>query len=347
MSWEKTLDQYGLLVEEKTREYFTELTGGAYNYHPFIAEVYGTLGEFVLRKGRRLASCSTLLMYSGYTTKVDDRILKVCVAIELYRHCILIHDDLVDRDDFRRGSKTVHKALSEKRDERFGEGIAVFLGDIVYTLAAKAMLDSGFEESKLTRALRILSEGYREVNESQILDMLFEKEDVNVDEWYVMASKRAASLFKVTMLAGALLAGAPERDLQILEEAAANIGYAFDIQDDIIDTYASEAQYGRSPCRDLTLNKKPLHVICALSSQNREKSEALRRLLGKELDAKEIELIRLLIKDSGGLETAKEISKTHAEKAKALINNTRLNGETKRFFSSFISYIEESLEWYK
>jgi len=347
MSWEKTLDQYGLLIEEKTRGYFTEVTGKAYNYHPFIAEVYETLKEFVLRKGRRLASCSTLLMYSGYTTKVDDQILKVCVGIELYRHCILIHDDLIDRDDFRRGSKTVHKTLSEKRDERFGEGIAVFLGDIVYTLAVKAILDSGFEESKLTRVLRILFEGYREVNESQILDMLFENEDINVDEWYVMASKRAASLFKATMLVGALLADAPERDLEILEEVAVNIGYAFDIQDDIIDTYASEDQYGRPPCRDLTLNKKPLHVICALSSQNREKSEALRRLLGTELSAKEIGLARLIIKDSGGLEIAKEISKTHAEKAEALINNTRLNEETKRFFSSFINYIEESLEWYK
>jgi len=286
-------------------------------------------------------------MYSGYRTEVDDRILKVCVGIELYRHCILIHDDLIDRDDFRRGERTVHKMFSERRDERFGEGIAVFLGGIVYALAIEAIMNSSFEEDKLAKVLHNLSKGYREVNESQILDMLFEDKDANVDEWYVMASKRAASLFKVTMLVGAILGGAPERDLRILKEAALNIGYAFDIQDDIIDTYATADQYGRPPCRDLTLGKKPLHVVYALSSQSREKSEALRRLLGKKLSAEEIELAKLMIKDSGGLEASKERSKAHAEKAKTLIAKTGLNEETKKFFDSFINYIEESLEWYK
>jgi len=348
MSWEETLDHYGVLIEDSLKDYFIKVLQEAGAHHPFIEKVYSRLEEFTFRKGKRLASCSTLLTYSGYTNMIDDRILNVAVGIEVYRHCILIHDDLVDRDDLRRGEKTVHKMFSERLDERFGEGVAVFLGDIAYTLATRAILDSSFEEDKLTKVLRILSQGYREVNESQILDLLFEcEEEVDVDEWYVMASKRAASLFKITMLIGAVLAGAPEGDLRLLEEAAVNIGYAFDIQDDIIDTYASEDQYGRHPCRDLILSKKPLHVICALRSKNKEKSEALRKLLGKKLDPEEIEIARLSIKESGGLEKSKEISKKHAEKAKELILKTMLNEETKEFFSSFINYIEESLEWYK
>jgi geranylgeranyl pyrophosphate synthase len=347
MSWEETLDHYGVLIEKRLRDYFAQVLREARAYHLFIEKVYSGLEEFAFRKGKRLASCSTLLTYSGYTGLVDDRILGVAVGIEVYRHCILIHDDLVDRDDLRRGEKTVHKMFGEGRAERFGEGVAVFLGDMAYTLATRAILDSGFEEDKLTEVLRILSKGYRDVNESQILDLLFEDEEVNVDEWYIMASKRAASLFKVTMLAGAVLADAPERDLRLLEKAAVNIGYAFDIQDDIIDTYASEDQYGRPPCRDLTLSKKPLHVICALRSKNQENSEALRKLLGKKLDPEEIELARLAIEDSGGLEKSKEISKKHAETAKELVLKTMLNEETKRFFKSLINYIEESLEWYK
>jgi len=347
MSWEKILDQYSSIIEEKLGEYFSEVSDKAKFYHPFIGEVYGALREFVLRKGKRLASCSTLLTYMGYTNKIDDEILKVSIGIELYRHCILIHDDLIDRDDFRRGGRTVHKTFSERRDERFGEGVAVFLGDIVYAMAVEAIVNSGFEEDKLTTVSNVLAEGYREVNESQILDMLFEKKDVNIDEWYIMASKRAASLFKVTMLTGAILAGALERELRTLEEAALNVGYAFDIQDDIIDTYATADQYGRPPCGDLTLGKKPLHVVCALNSQNREKSEALSKLLGRRLNAEEIELARLIIKESGGLEAAKERSKAHAKKAKSLLADTRLNEETMEFFVSFIDYIEESIEWYK
>ena len=347
MSWEATLDHYGSLIEREIEEYFSEALSNAYDYHPFTAEVYRSLEEFVLRRGKRLASCSTLLTYSGYTNRIDDRILKVCVGVELYRHCILIHDDLVDRDELRRGEATVHKMFSDQCDERFGEGVAVFLGDMVYALAAKAILDSGFEEGKLAAVLKVLFEGYREVNESQILDLLFEHRDVSVEEWYAMASKRAASLFRVTMLAGVILGDAPKTDLELLKEAAVNIGCAFDIQDDIIDTYASPEQYGRPPCRDLALGKKPLHVVFALGSQNREKSEDLRRLLGKELTAEEIEQARLIIRESEGLKAAKARSKEHAERAKALIEKTKLNRETKEFFCSFINYIEESLEWYK
>lgn len=347
MSWDEVLDQYGLLIEKKIEECFSEALNMAYAYHPFVAEVYDVLKGFVFRKGKRLASCSTLLTYKGYKGKMDDRILKACVGIELYRHCILVHDDLVDRDEFRRGERTIHKMFSSGHDERFGEGVAVFLGDLVYALAVEAILDSGFGEDRLAKVLTALSEAYREVNESQILDLLFERRDVDVDEWYVMASKRAASLFRVTMLTGAILGGASERDLEMLGEAAINIGYAFDIQDDMIDTYASADQYGRPPCRDLPLGKKPLHVVCTLSSPDRERSEALRRLLGKELSKEEVERAKSLIAESGGLEAAKEKSRSHAEKAKELIAKTHLNTETKEFFSSFISYIEESLEWYK
>lgn len=214
-------------------------------------------------------------------------------------------------------------------------------------MAIDLILNSGFEQDRLPKILTLLSEGYREVNESQILDLLFEGRQVDADEWYIMASNRAASLFRVTMVVGAILGGAPERDLEILEEAAVNVGYAFDIQDDIIDTYASEDQYGRPPCGDLILSKKPLHVVCALGSKNREESEALKGLLGRKLAVEEIEQARMIIRDTGGLEAAKETSRAHAEKAKALIRKAGFNQETKEFFSSFINYIEESLDWYR
>ena len=78
-----------------------------------------------------------------------------------------------------------------------------------------------------------------------------------------------------------------------------------------------------------------------------QESFFLRKLLGKKLDPEEIELARLAIKESGGLKKSKEISKKHAERAKELVLKTMLNEEAKRFFTSFINYIEESLEWYK
>jgi len=191
-------------------------------------------------------------------------------------------------------------------------------------------------------------EGYRSVNESQILDLLFEYEEPGVDEWYVMASKRAASLFKTTILAGAILGNAPERNLQVLEEAGTHMGYSFDIQDDIIDTFASLEQYGRLPGGDIALGKKPLHIIYTLRLADREGINKLKRLTSKKrISPKDLELIRGIVRESGALKAAKEKSREHAEKAKALVAQTSLSDETKRFFSSLITYIQESLDWYK
>lgn len=348
MSWESTLDHYGALIEERIKEFFSTAVTEAGRYHPFIARAYLRMENFILRRGKRLASCSTLLTYKGYKGQLDDEIIEVCVGVELYRHSILIHDDLVDMDDLRRGEKTIHEIFKEDFNRRFGGGTAVFLGNITHGLAMRSIANSGFHEERVSKMLALLSRGVTEVNESQILDLLFEYKDIDISEWRVMASKRAASLFKVAILMGALSGGATESEIQILEEAASNMGYAFDIQDDIIDTYAEEEKYGRPPCGDIALSKKPLHVIYALNSMNREKSRILRGLLSKEkLSLREIDMIRTVIRESGGLEKAKEMSKKHAEKAKALFAKTRLHSDVKDFFYNVIDYIKESLDWYE
>jgi len=347
-NWEETLDHYGALIDGELKEFFRWAKDVAKVYHPFIEKIYSNIEDFILRKGKRLAACSTLLTYKGYAGDIDNRILKACISVELYRHCILVHDDLVDKDALRRGGKTFHKLFVENYDNRLGYGTTVFVGDLMYALALRSMLNSGFSKEKLGRVTLLLLEGYRSVNESQILDLLFEYKEPNVNEWYVMASKRAASLFKTTILAGAILGNAPERDLRILGEAGTHMGYSFDIQDDVIDTFASLEQYGRPPGGDIALGKKPLHIIYTLKLTDREGIAKLKSLTSKKrVSPRELEMVRAVVRESGALETAKEKSKEHAEKAKALIAQTSLNIETKRFFSSLITYIQESLDWYK
>jgi len=343
------LDQYTALIDRKLRDHFRSLKEAAGKYHPFMLRTYENLEEYLLRKGKRLASCSTLMTYKGYAGEIDEKILKVCVGIELYRHCILVHDDLVDEDETRRGGKSFHKLFPDVSGIRFGEGTAIFMGDAMYALSVGAILNSGFGGEALNKVIQLLVKDYRDVNESQVLDLLFEHKEPDVEEWYTMASKRAASLFRATILTGAILGGAPEEeDLRALEEASMNIGYAFDIQDDIIDTFATEQQYGRPPGGDITRGKKPLHLIYALQSAGPEESKAIRSVLGKgEISSEDLETMRAIIRKTGALEAAKEKSVGHAKQAKMLIARTKMSGESKEFFDAFIDYIVQSLDWYK
>jgi len=343
--WEKTLDEYGLKIEQRLSGFLKNEAKDAVGYHSFVGRLYWDLYDYVFRGGKRLASCSTLLTYRGFTGEVDDRILDVCVGIELYRHAILVHDDLVDDDELRRGAGTIHKMYSQEKNSRFGNGMAVFAGNILYTLALKAFGGSGLLSDKIVEVLKLLNDAFQSVNESQILDLLFEYKTPDVDEWYVMASKRAASLFKASLRIGAVLADASDRDVKLLCDAAEHIGYCFDIQDDIIDTFATEEQYGRKPGGDLSKHKKPLHIVYTYRMANQSQLQTLENGICK--DPLDLAVIRRIVSDCGALEAAKNHSRTHADSAKRLISETTMSKDVKSFFISFIDYVKDSLNWYK
>jgi len=345
MGFEEVSERYGRAIDEKLREVLEASVVVARSYHPLIGRMYDTLMEYTLRKGRRLAASSTLVTYEGYTGRIDDGIVRVGCGIEIYRHAILVHDDLVDADPVRRGGRTFHKLMESGYDERFGSGAAVFAGNVMYSLALQTVLSSGFDPGKLTKVLEMMAVEYRNVNESQVLDLEFEYRDPDVSEWTVMASKRATTLFRATLGIGAVLAGADEGELQILSAAGEHIGYAFDIQDDIIDTFASAEQYGRPPGADILRGKRPLHLVLALQKDERLATEFRDVMTGKQqLD---IESIRKSVSETGALEEAKKISREHADAGIRLISETAMRDESKQFFVSFIEYVKDSLEWYK
>ena len=268
--------------------------------------------------------------------------------MELYRHCILVHDDIVDGDESRRGGTTLHVGYGAKYDERFGTGTAIFMGNIAFSLAIQALLDAQLTPVQNQTAVALFSQGYQAVNESQILDLFFEYSQPNIADWKTMATKRAASLFSVALVLGAMLGGASSEEQQLLTKAATHMGYAFDIQDDIIDTFAQETDYGKPPGRDIIRGKKPLHIICALTSENKEAGDVLRSLIGRvTVNPDDLAAIRAAITQSGGLDTAKDLSRHHAKQAQALIRQTKLSPDIQNFFDTLITYIVNSLEWYK
>lgn len=346
LSWTQTINRCNRTVERRLNKIFDKEIQKAQGYHEFIEDIYKHLKEYTLRGGKRLASCSTWITYKGFSSKPSARIMKVYTAIELYRHSILVHDDLVDNDTHRRGGPSIHIKYG-KTDSKLGNGVAVFAGDILYTLAIKELNESEFRPEQVRKGISILSKAYRDVNESQILDLLFEYKRPSVKEWYVMASKRAASLFEASILIGAIFSDASRQDTRLMERAAKQMGYCFDIQDDIIDTYSSKEEYGREPGGDIVKGKKPLHHVYTYERCNEKERFELSKRVGRPLSERQLQKFRRLITKTGALELAKDHSRDHAEEAKRLIQKTSMKDPEKRFFLSFIDYIKDSLEWYK
>lgn len=343
---EQIMDEYSLQVERKLKEFFKREERPAREYHEFIASLAKNGEEYILRKGKRIASFSSLLTYKGYSGKVDENFLDFCSAIELFRHSILIHDDLVDQDDLRRGGKAFHRLYNY--DERFSEGVAIFYGNILFAKAIEIILGLNFEKAKIERVIELFANCYAEINESQVLDLLFEYKLPAYEEWAAMARKRAASLFKLSLSSGAIFGGAPAKDFTFLNEAAISIGYAFDIQDDIIGTFASEEQYGRPTSGDIIMGKKPLHIVYAFELARGRELERLKEIFELEkIEGEQVEEIKEIVRKCGALEKAKQVSREYSRNATQAIDKTAMNKESKELFHSLIDYVSESLEWYK
>lgn len=335
---EEELDRHSRWAESNLSRFLAESSRKS-GYHPFVRDIYGSVREFALRGGKRIASFTTALACRGYGFEDLDALAVACDAIELYRHCILIHDDLVDGDDTRRGGPTLNRKYAELRDARLGLGSSVFAGNIAFCLCLSRVLTSGLGAGVAHRIIGEISRAYSDVNESQALDLWMEGADADVETWRRMASKRAASLFRATLRVGATLSGA-EGDAQSLGRAGEQMGFAFDIQDDIIDVFATVQDYGRQPGSDMKTLKRPLHVVLALRYASADQLAALRS------PKTDLQTFKTILRDTGAVDEAKEIAARHASRALKLIEKTGMNREAKDLFASLMAYMGHSLQWY-
>jgi geranylgeranyl diphosphate synthase type I len=340
MEIEDLLEEHSAKIELYLAEIWDREVESASGYHPFIGGLYESMREFTLRGGKRMASFTTLLVSKGYGYADEEGLRAVCEAVELYRHSILVHDDLVDGDDLRRGRPTIHRIYGDMRDVRMGMGASVFSGNILFCIAMGRVLNSKLDEDVANSIGAEILRANTEVNESQTLDVYMEGEAADLELWETMASKRAASLFRTTLRIGGLLSGATE-DLEMLGRAGEEMGYVFDIQDDIIDTLASREDYGREPGSDLKTLKRPIHIILALEGADPDTSE---KLASPEVD---LDIVKGILNDTGALERAGKMIEERRKAALELLGSTGMNRESKVRFESLMDYMGDSLKWYE
>lgn len=335
---EKELEKHSAWAESSLARFLAGYQRRA-RYHPLIADIYDSICEFALRGGKRIASFTVALVCRGYGFRDPDALAVACDAVELYRHSILIHDDLVDGDEARRGGPTLNRKYAELRDDRLGLGCSVFGGNIAFCLSLSRVLGSDLGNDLAIAIVGEMTKAYSDVNESQALDLWMEGADVDLRTWRLMASRRAASLFRATLRIGGLLSGA-HRDLELLGKAGEQMGFAFDIQDDIIDVFSAAREYGRQPGSDLKTLKRPLHVVLALRNASGDQLAALRS------SKTSLKTFRAVLRDAGAVDGARKIAARHAGRALRLIERTGMDRDAKDLFASLMSYMGRSLQWY-
>lgn len=222
--------------------------------------------------GKRIRPVLMLLGYNLYKEDTD-KILMNAIALETYHNYTLLHDDLMDQADLRRGHETVHK--------KWDANTAILSGDSMLVLAYERMAQC--DSRHLADVLRLFTTTALEIGEGQQYDMEFEtRDDVREEEYIEMIRLKTSVLLACALKIGAILADAPAEDADSLYKFGEQIGLAFQLQDDYLDVYGDSKVFGKKIGGDITSNKKTFMLINAFSHAD----EAQRQELEKWVNAK-------------------------------------------------------------
>lgn len=226
--------------------------------------------------GKRVRPALTIIAYSLYKDNIE-KVIPIALGIEIFHNFTLLHDDLMDKADIRRGKPAVHK--------KWNDNVAILSGDamVIESYREICKVDTKY----LKQVLDLFSQTASEICCGQQLDMEFEQRmDVTIAEYIEMIRLKTAVLLGCALKEGAYVADADSKDCDLLYQFGINIGLAFQIKDDLLDVYGNTASFGKKIGGDILCNKKTYLLINALLD-NAEAGEVKKWIEKKDFDEQE------------------------------------------------------------
>jgi geranylgeranyl diphosphate synthase type II len=243
------------------------------SYGSYPNELYEPISYMMSLGGKRLRPVLTLMACDMFGSNIE-KALNAALAVEVFHNFTLVHDDIMDNAPLRRGKETIYK--------KWNMPVAILAGDLMMIKATDFLCET--ESTDLKSLVLLFNKTAREVCEGQQIDMNFEvNENVSHEEYIQMISLKTAVLLGASLQIGALIGGASSEASQHLYDFGKNIGIAFQIQDDILDSFGDGSQTGKQVGGDISSNKKTLLLIELLESAHKDDKKYMLELF-KELD---------------------------------------------------------------
>ncbi len=274
----------------------------------FPASLYEPLQYSLQTKGKRIRPILTLMV--GEILGADRAsLMPAALAIETLHTYTLVHDDIMDNDDLRRGQPTVHK--------KWNTNTAILSGDAINTLAFRLLMET--QSPNLQKIAIEFTDGMMEICEGQALDMEFERRsNVTLREYTTMISKKTACLLAMSCKIGALIAESDTSVIQALDTFAMKTGRAFQIQDDLLEILSNADKMGKSLGSDFAAGKKTYPLLLTLNDLSLSEQANFLTFLKKKSNIKEI---REKFINSGSIEKAKQTVNQLLDEAQEALKN--------------------------
>ncbi len=302
---EKKFSHYKDQVNHHLDSILPALTGGK------PQSLYAPIRYAMEGNGKRLRPVLLLLTCESLAGPIEAA-LPAAAAVELMHNFTLVHDDIMDNDDTRRGRPTVHRQWDKEA--------ALLAGDGLLALAYRCLL--GARSSRTPRMAQIFTDGIIEICEGQALDRDFEqRDDVTMADYLEMIMKKTARLLSICTEIGALIADAGETQISLFRRFGEHLGLAFQIQDDLLDITSSQEILGKDFGSDVKRRKRTFLYVHVTTHGSREHRDALKKIFSKPAVApQDILSAQQIFKAAGALAAAETAAAAHLRKALACLS---------------------------
>jgi geranylgeranyl diphosphate synthase type II len=302
---EKKFSDYKDQINHHLDSILPALTGGK------PQSLYAPIRYAMEGNGKRLRPVLLLLTCESLAGPIEAA-LPAAAAVELMHNFTLVHDDIMDNDDTRRGRPTVHRQWDKEA--------ALLAGDGLLALAYRCLL--GARSSMTPRMAQIFTDGIIEICEGQALDRDFEhRDDVTMADYLEMIMKKTARLLSICTEIGALIAGAGETQISLFRQFGEHLGLAFQIQDDLLDITSAQEILGKDFGSDVKRRKRTFLYVHVTTHGRQEHREALKKIFSKQAVApQDILAVQQIFKAAGALAAAETAAAAHLSKALACLS---------------------------
>lgn len=270
--------------------------------------------QHLIKAGGKKIRPSMVVLSAEAVGGSPEEALKTAAAVELIHTFSLIHDDIMDKDEMRRGEPSVHVI--------WGEPMAILAGDTLFSKAFETVLETpidGVTYERVTGALKTVVDSCIKICEGQASDMCFEGNfDVSEEEYMNMIYKKTGALIAAATKSGAIIGGGTPEQVETLAEYGKLVGLAFQIQDDYLDVISDEENLGKPVGSDIVEGKMTLMVVNALSKASENDKNELIAILKAEEDT-DVERALELFDKYGSINYARDIALDNVDKAKKLL----------------------------
>lgn len=343
-------DEFIVAINDLLSDFFNKATNDTAPLGPSYRRLWEILYSVLKSGGKRLRPRITLLSYVAFSGKEWKRIVPVAAAQEILHFSLLIHDDIIDREFIRHGNlnvsgsyKNIYSKFIKSKSEQahFANSAGLLAGDLIISCSYQLIIDSDLDVEEKYIALTMISKSIFEVAGGELMDtesgfMPYK----NGDALKIARYKTASYSFVSPLITGSKLAGASDKQINILEDLGITLGIAYQLVDDLIGVFGNEESTGKSSVGDIYEGKRTFMVEQAMELMSNEDKIRFDTIFGNKTASKEdVEYIRKLFISTGAKSKTEETILEYALKSKKIVKLLDINDEYKQQFYDLIEKV--------